>query len=393
VAELVQAEIRTLPPPASSTGLPAATIEEAPPPLRAAVEVVVRIGVLLVLIAWCFWITRPFIVAVLWGVILAVAVHPGYCRVRSRLGGREGPAAALLTVLALLLLIGPLTMLTTALVGNVADLATRLTEGRIVIPPPPTGIASWPFIGERLEQFWSLASLNLLEALGRIQPQLRALAGWLLSLAAGAGLGALNFLAAVVIAGVLLAYSRSGGELSRKVASRLVGERGPGLASLAEDTIRNVTRGVLGTALIQSTMAGIGFVVFGVPWAALLTLACFLLCVAQVGPALVLLGTVIYVFSTADTLTACIFLVWCTFVGLIDNVLRPVLMSRGSAVPLPVILAGVIGGLLAHGLIGLFVGPIVLALGYELFKAWLASPVAAPVGGGEVAGNPRLTST
>ena len=375
--------IAVAPVPASAlpdpSGRPAARVETADAPLRAAVEIVVRMGVLLVLIAWCFWITRPFIVAVLWGVILAVAVHPGYARLRARLGGREGLAATLLTVLALLLLIGPLTLLTAALVGNIAELASRLTEGRIIIPPPPATIAAWPVIGERLAQFWALASVNLLDALADIQPQLQALAGWLLSLVAGAGLGSLNFLAAVVIAGILLAHSRKGGELANTVASRLVGERGPGLATLAEHTIRNVTRGVLGTAVIQSTMAGVGFVIFGVPWAALLTLACFLLCVAQIGPALVLLGAVIYMFSTAGTLTAVVFLVWCVFVSLIDNVLKPFLMSRGSDVPLAVILAGVLGGLLAHGLIGLFVGPIVLALGYELFKAWLAGP-----GGGNI---------
>jgi predicted PurR-regulated permease PerM len=183
----------------------------------------------------------------------------------------------------------------------------------------------------------------------------------------------------VVIAGLLLRHSAGagGGRLAQLVATRLVGERGPELASLAEQTVRNVARGVLGTALVQSALAGAGFVIVGVPWAALLTLACFLLCVVQIGPAIVLLGAVAYVFSSADTLTASLFLAWCIFVGLVDNVLRPFLIGRGSEVPMAVILAGVLGGLLAHGLIGLFVGPIVLALGYELFRAWVAGPSPA----------------
>ena len=365
---------------------PAAPRSATPPPLdlalaRTTVEVLVRVGVLLVLVVWCFWITRPFIVAVLWGAILAVAVHPGYRRLCHWLGGREGLAAAILSLLALLLLIGPLSMMTTALVGNIADLAERLSGGQIVIPPPPTTLAEWPFLGPRVERLWQLASVNLLSAMQEVQPQLRALGGWLLSLVAGIGLGLLNFVAAVVIAGLFLAYSTGGGRLAQAFATRLVGERGPELAGLAEQTVRNVARGVLGTALIQSALAGTGFVVAGVPWAALLTLVCFLLCVVQIGPAIVLIGAVAYVFSTAGTLTGSLFLVWCVLVGLVDNVLKPLLIGRGSNVPMAVILAGVLGGLLAHGLIGLFVGPIVLALGYELFRAWLAGPSAAAAEG------------
>jgi predicted PurR-regulated permease PerM len=347
---------------------------------RTTVEVLVRVGVLLVLVVWCFWIVRPFIVAVLWGAILAVAVHPGYRRLRSALGGRAGLAAAILSLLALLLLIGPLSMMTSALVGNIADLAGRLTAGQLVVPPPPARLGEWPFVGRRAEQLWQLASVNLLSAVQEVQPQLRALARWMLSLVAGAGLGLLNFVAAVVIAGLLLRHSAGGGRLAQAIATRLVGERGSELAGLAEQTVRNVARGVLGTALVQSALAGAGFVIAGVPWAALLTLACFLLCVVQIGPAIVLLGAVAYVFSSADTLTASLFLAWCIFVGVVDNVLRPFLIGRGSEVPMAVILAGVLGGLLAHGLIGLFVGPIVLALGYELFRAWVAGPsrAAAP---------------
>jgi predicted PurR-regulated permease PerM len=377
----VMAALDADPAPAPTTAPPASAA--APPDLalaRTAVEVLVRVGVLAVLVAWCFAIARPFVVAVLWGVILAVATHPGYARLRDGLGGRPRLAATLLTLLALLLLIGPLGVLTAALVGNVGDLAARLTAGELAVPAPPAGLAEWPLVGHRLERLWRLASVNLLSALSEVQPQLRALGRWLLSLVAGAGLGLLNFVAAVVIAGLLLARSADGRRLANAAATRLAGERGPELAGLAEHTVRGVARGVLGTALIQSALAGAGFVAAGVPWAALLTLACFLLGVVQLGPAIVLLGAVAYVLSTAGALVGGLFLAWCVFVGAIDNVLRPLLIGRGSEVPLAVILAGVLGGLLAHGLIGLFVGPIVLALGHELLRAWLAGPggVAAP---------------
>jgi predicted PurR-regulated permease PerM len=351
---------------------------------RIVIEAVVRVGLVLVLVAWCFWLTRPFLVAVLWGVILAVTVHPAYGRVRSGLGGRGGLAAALLTVVALLLLIGPLGALTVALVDNVGALAARLTAGNVVVPPPPPPpprLARLPLVGDTVARIWQLASVNLLAALQEIRPQLAAVGRWLLSLAAGASLGALQLLLAIVIAGLLLAHAEAGGRFAEMLGTRIAGARGPALALLAEHTVRDVARGVLGTALIQSTLAGISLVAAGVPAAALLTLACFLLAVIQIGPAIVLLMVAAYLFATADTLTAVLFTAWSVLVALADNVLRPVLIGRGREVPLLAVLAGVLGGLLAHGLIGLFVGPIVLALGYELFRAWLA-------GSGDAASHP-----
>jgi predicted PurR-regulated permease PerM len=350
---------------------------------RVVIEAVVRVGLVLVLVAWCFWLARPFLVVVLWGVILAVTVHPAYRRLRDGLGVRGGLAAALLTLTALLLLVAPLGALTATLIENIGALAARLTSGSITVPPPPPRLAQLPLVGDTVARIWQLASVNLLTALQEIRPQLAALGYWLLSLAAGASLGALQLLLAIVIAGLLLAHAEAGGRFADMLATRLAGARGPALALLAERTVRNVARGVLGTALIQSTLAGIGLVAAGVPAAALLTLACFLLAVIQIGPAILLLMVAAYLFATADTLTAVLFTAWSVLVALADNVLRPLLIGRGREVPLLVVLLGVLGGLLAHGLIGLFVGPIVLALGYELFRAWLAGPsgpVARPHG-------------
>jgi predicted PurR-regulated permease PerM len=340
---------------------------------RTVIEATIRVGLVLVLVAWCFWIARPFLVAVLWGLIIAIAVHPGFCRLRSLMGGRGSAAAGLLTLLALFMLIGPLSLLTLALIDNIGELAARLTAGAISVPPPPPRLAALPLVGEAAERLWSLASVNFLAALEEVRPQLASLGRWLLRLAAGVSLGALNFMLAVVVAGLLLAHDGQGGRLAHAVARKLAGERGPMLAHLAEQTVRNVARGVLGTALIQSTLAGLGLVLAGVPGAAILTLICFLLCVVQIGPAILLIAAAAYLFSTAPMTVAVLFTLWSVFVALVDNFLRPILIGRGSEVPLAVILTGVLGGLLAHGLIGLFVGPIVLALGYELFRAWLAT--------------------
>jgi predicted PurR-regulated permease PerM len=312
-------------------------------------------------------------VAVLWGLILAIAVHPGFCRLCDLMAGRRRTVAGLMTLLALLMLIGPLSLLTLALIDNIGELAARLTAGAISVPPPPPRLAALPLVGEAAERLWSLASVNFLAALEEVRPQLASLGRWLLRLVAGVSLGALNFMLAVVVAGLLLAHDEQGGRLAHAVARKLAGARGPMLALLAEQTVRNVARGVLGTALIQSTLAGLGLVLADVPGAAILTLVCFLLCIVQIGPAILLIAAVAYLFSTAPMTVAILFTVWSVFVALVDNFLRPILIGRGSEVPLAVILTGVLGGLLAHGLIGLFVGPIVLALGYELFRAWLAT--------------------
>ena len=217
-------------------------------------------------------------------------------------------------------------------------------------------------------------AVHLEEALDEIKPQCAAFGRWLLSAAAGLGLGIFQFAAAIIIGGVFLAHAQGGGRTASAIATRLAGERGREYAELGQATIRSVARGILGVALIQSLLAGLGFLAVGIPGAGLLALICLLLAVVQIGPALVLIGTVIYVFSTADTFTAVVFLIWSLFVGVLDNILKPILLGRGVRVPMIIIFVGAIGGFLAHGIIGLFVGFILLALGFTLFKAWLAQP-------------------
>ena len=340
-----------------------------------AVEAAIRIGLLALLVAWCFQIVRPFIVPVVWGIIIAVAVYPGYRPLEAVLGGRRTIAATLFTLLMLILLIGPTVMLAGTLVESAQGLAADLTDGTLSIPAPPDSIGSWPIVGEPLERFWRLASVNLAAALGEIRPQIAAFGRWLLATVAELGLGILQFVIAIIIAGVLLANAQGGGHSARAIAARLAGERGADYAELGQATVRSVARGILGVALIQSLLAGLGFLAVGVPGAGLLALICLLLAVMQIGPAVVLIETVIYVFSTADIFTAIIFLIWSIFIGLIDNVLKPVLLGRGAKVPMVVIFVGAIGGFLVSGIIGLFVGSVVLALSFTLFKAWLKEPL------------------
>ena len=339
--------------------------------LSRAIETIVRIGVLAILVTWCFLIIYPFIVPVTWGLIIAVAVFPAYDSLANRLGERRTLTAVLLTLLALAVLIVPAVMLAGTVVDGTQVLSQRFEEGSLAVPPPPESVAGWPIVGESVHSIWTLASVNLGAALTQIAPHLKALGAWLLSAGVGLGLGILQFVFAIIIAGVMLIQATAGGRAARAVSVRLSGDRGVEFANIAEATVRSVARGILGVALIQSVLAGLGFLVMGVPAAGIWALLCLVLAVIQIGPTLVLIPIVVYVFSVADPVPASLFMIWCIFVGVIDNILKPILLGRGVKVPMIIIFLGAIGGFIAWGIIGLFVGAVILTLGYELFVAWL----------------------
>ena len=340
--------------------------------VRNALEAAVRIGVLFLILTWCFQIARPFISIIVWGIIIAVATFPVYNRLKSRLGGRNKLSAALMSLLLLLLLVGPCIMISEVMIENVQSVSTHIEDGSLDIPPPPSEVAEWPFVGESLHRIWSLAATNLEQALTVVEPQLKAAGKWLLGAAAGAGLTILGFIAAIIIAGILLSNSEGGAKLAQDFTVRLTGDPHTRLTRLAENTIRSVAKGVLGVAFIQSVLAGIGLVLAGIPGAGLLAFLCLLLAVIQLPVGLILIPAAVYMFYTADTLSASIFLVYALLVSGSDNVLKPLLMGRGVSTPIAIILIGTIGGMLLSGIIGLFIGAVILALGYELFMAWLA---------------------
>ncbi len=334
-------------------------------------NVAIRVGLVLLLIAWCFTVVRPFVSPIIWGIIIAVATHPLYVRLQRALRGPRSLAPVVYVIVFLVALIAPALLLAGTLVDAVRFVANDLSDGVLNLPPPPAAIESWPFVGEPLFRFWELASTNLQAALGRIGPELKVVGSWLLSFVGQIAIGLLQFVIAIFIAAALLVHAAGGGRVADDVATRLIGARGPTYAALARATIRSVAYGILGVALIQSILAGLGFLVVGLPGAGLIALICLLLIVVQIGPALVMIPVVIYEFYVADTTTAVVFAVWCFFVTILDNVLKPFLLGRGVQVPLLIIFVGAIGGVLSSGILGLFVGPVVLALGYTLFTAWL----------------------
>jgi predicted PurR-regulated permease PerM len=343
---------------------------------RRTLETGIRLGVVAFLVVYCFQVVRPFLQPLVAGAILAVAIHPLHARLRGWMRGRAGLAAATLVGVLLLLLTVPAVLITTSLVESSSDLARQLQEGTLRVPPPPASVADWPLVGDPLHAFWKTASENLEAAVREAQPVVRAGGRVLLQASAATGVGIGILALAVAIAGGLLAYTESASEFAYAVARRLGGERGRELVDLGADTVESVTRGILGVALIQATMAGVGMLAAGVPAAGLWALLVLVTAVVQIPTFLTLGPIAIWVFAHASTPVAVAFAVWALLISLSDNVLKPLLMGRGANVPTLVIFVGAIGGFVFEGIIGLFVGAVALAVGYTLFQEWLENPPA-----------------
>lgn len=334
-------------------------------------ELLFKLGALALLLLWCYRILEPFLIMIVWGTVIAVACYPLYEKMRARFRLREGVAATLVALLLVTAIVAPVLMISDIVIESSRQLLAEIKQGGISLPLPPDSVQQWPVIGPKLWTLWHDAATNLMKTLEPFQPHLKAAGKKMLGAAGGVSLAVLQFGFSIVVAAVLLAHSRMADKLARRVSRRLVGRGGLDIIGLTTSTIRSVTRGILGVAFIQSVLAGIGFAVMGVPMSGLLTLVCLILCIVQLGVILVAIPVVIYVFSTADTVPAVLFTFYMMFVGVIDNVLKPILLGRGVKVPMLVIFVGAIGGFLAAGIIGLFVGAVFLVLGYQLGLEWL----------------------
>ncbi len=339
--------------------------------VKNAVESSIRIGLILVLVTLSYLIMQPFLIPVLWGVIIAVAAAPLIFRLEHLLGNRRTLAATLFTIIALIVLIVPTVILSGSMVENVTEISESLKDGSLRIPPPPDIIATIPIIGARLDSTWFLASVNHESVIAQYAPQLKSAGATLLS-ALGSGLtSVLQFIAALIIAGIFLANSEGSIKASHTVARRVFGENGQDWAVLSAATIRSVVQGVLGIALIQAILAAMGLIAIDIPAAGLLSLLVFFIAIIQLPLLLILVPIAAYAFYYIGTAPAVIFLIWSILITMSDAFLKPMLLGRGVDIPMLVILLGAIGGLILAGIIGLFVGSVILALGFKLFTAWL----------------------
>lgn len=336
----------------------------------------VTFGVLVIglLLAACLWILRPFLGPTIWAVMVVVATWPLMLRVQRHLGGRRALAVTVMTLALLLLFVVPLSLAIVTIVGNADRLIewAKLASAYHLPEAPPRWLLDLPILGSVLERAWvQAAELGLRDLLPRLSPYAGNLTRWFVSEVGSVGVLLLQFLLTVLISGVLYSHGEEAADHVRRFASRLGGEHGAGAVTLAGGAIRGVALGVGVTALVQALMGGLGLMLAGVPFSGLLTALLFMLCIAQVGPIPVLLGAAGWALYDGSVGWAIALAVWGTLVGTLDNFLRPVLIKMGADLPLLLIFAGVIGGLFAFGLVGIFVGPVVLAVAYTLLEAWM----------------------
>lgn len=341
-------------------------------------------GVLFIglLLGVSLWVLRPFLGPTIWATMVVVATWPMMLRVQARCGGRRWLAVTVMTLLLLLVFVVPLVLAIATIVGNADRLIdwARLAAGWNLPDVAPEWLRALPVVGTLVDGLWAqLNALGLRDLVPRLSPYAGDLTRWFVAEVGNIGVLLLQFLLTVLIAAVMYAQGEEAAQQIRLFARRLAGERGDGAVTLAGGAIRGVALGVGGTALVQALLGGLGLVIAGVPAATLLTAVMFMLCIAQIGPIPVLLGAAAWAWWGDGSLGwAIALLVWAGFVGTIDNVVRPVLIRLGADLPLILIFAGVIGGLFAFGLVGIFVGPVVLAVGYTLLEAWMHEPTDPP---------------
>jgi len=325
------------------------------------------------LLVWCFMILQPFITPLVWASVLAIALYPTHSLLRKKLKNRNGLSAAIITILMLLLIIGPAVWLLFATVDEFKELGHAYKTGELHIPPPTEKVKEWPLVGSKVYSYWSEASTNLTDFIMKHQDEVKSVLLQLFDLLKSTGTGILVFTLSIIISGFLLAYAQSAGYFMNKFLIRMVGPMGEGISESTALTVRNVAKGVLGVALIQSILAGIGLVWAGVPFAGLWILICLILAIVQVGILPVTIGVIVYIWGQPDTTTAIFLTVWLGFVGIVDNILKPILLGKGAPAPMLVVFLGSIGGFMVSGFIGLFTGAIILTLGYKLAMVWISS--------------------
>jgi predicted PurR-regulated permease PerM len=344
-------------------------------------EILIRAGLLGAMVVLCYRIFSSFLTTMAWAVILAVSMYPLQKRFARTLGGKQGLAATALIVLAILVIVTPTAFLMNSFGDSVRGLVEGVRDGTLTVPPPREGVRNVPVVGEQIHEGWSQAHRDLPTFVQSLQPKIGELLKRALALVAAIGLDLLLFVASLIIAGIVMAHGEAGARGARNIFSRIIGSRkGEKLATLSTATIRTVAQGVLGVAFIQAMVLGLLLLVAGIPWAGMLSLIALLLGIAQVPTLLVAAPAIAYLWMSGryGTAAAMVFTILLLLAGLIDNVLKPLLLGRGVDAPMPVILLGAIGGMASDGILGMFVGAALLTLGYAIFMDWIAEPPPSP---------------
>jgi len=339
-------------------------------------DVLIRAGLILALVMLCYQVFAPFLNLMIWALILAVALYPLHQYLAAKIGGKQGLAATIVALLGITLIIVPTAVLMSSLGDSVHQLIIDVEEGTLEIPAPREAVAGWPLVGEKLYGFWYAAYTDLPGLIHSLQPKIGDLAKTALGFVAGIGGGLLLFVAAFCIAGIVMAFGKAGSRASLAIFERVAGKaKGAEFTKLSTATIRAVAQGVIGVAFIQAILVGLFLLLAGVPWAGVLAMIVLVLGIAQVPALIVTLPAIAYIWWKGDagTVAAIIYSALLFVAGMADNVLKPLMLGRGVDAPMPIILIGALGGMAAAGILGMFVGATLLALGYQIFMGWVAT--------------------
>jgi predicted PurR-regulated permease PerM len=338
-------------------------------------DVLIRAGLILALVMLCYRIFSPFLTLMVWALILAVTIYPLQRRLAGKIGGRQGLAATFIVVVGLVLVVAPTAMLTSSMGDSVHQLVTDVQSNSLKIPAPRPGVEDWPLVGKKVYRAWSKAYNDLPALVQSQQPKIGELAKTALGFVASIAGGLLQFLASFIIAGIIMAFGAAGERGSRAIFDRIVGtEQGAEFVKLSTATIRAVAQGVIGVAFIQAIIVGICLLVAGVPWAGVLAAIVLVLGIAQIPALIVTVPAIVYIWSSGDygNAAAIVYSVLLFVSGMADNILKPLMLGRGVDAPMPVVLLGALGGMATAGILGMFVGATLLALGYQIFMRWVA---------------------
>ncbi len=359
---------------------------------RQLLDVLISAGLVACLVFLCFRILSPFLTMLLWAVVLAVTLYPLHQLLASKLAGNQGRAAVAMVLIGILLIGTPVTFLSISLAESVANMAKNVDASTLVIPAPPAKIAEWPLVGDKIHAVWTTAATNLPELIQKMRPAIGDMLKAMLGFFAHSVTGLLMFLFSFAVAGVIVAYGREGAHSARRISRRFMGpERGDRFAALSTATIRAVATGVIGVAFIQAVLMGLVLMIAGIPFAGALAAIALVLGIAQVPALIIVIPVIAYMWTLGDyaTVPAVMYSILLLVSGMADNVLKPLLLGRGVDAPMPVILLGALGGMVAAGLLGMFLGAVMLALGYQMFMGWVAmqEPIeTAPAAAADPAG-------
>jgi predicted PurR-regulated permease PerM len=338
-------------------------------------DVFIRVGLILALVILCYEIFSPFLALMVWALILAITLYPGHQKLANKMGGKQGRAATVIVLVGIVLIVVPTTLLVSSIGDSVHHLINGVRNNTLQIPAPSQAVAEWPVVGKKVYGVWSKAHADLPSYVQSMQPKIGDLSKKALAMVASIGGSIAMFLFSFIIAGIMMAYGESGAQSMRAIFDRIAGtERGGELTTLSTATIRAVALGILGVASIQAIIIGLLLIIAGVPFAGGLSLIVLILGIAQVPAIIVILPVIGYIWSSGDytTVAAISYTVLLFIGGMSDNVLKPLMLGRGVDAPMPVILLGALGGMATSGILGMFVGAALLALGYQIFMRWVA---------------------